>query len=112
MQKGEKNYQGRKIYSLEKKICVSRIDCDNGVHDKVEWFGSFFKCEKCGKTYDYNQLSEFHAGEECTCGEVLMPVPWALDRYFTLRPTCELCINEKKEISFVENFMKKFIKKD
>lgn len=36
----------------------------------------FIRCKVCQKFYTREETDKMKAGEECTCGNVLLPVPW------------------------------------
>lgn len=91
------------VEQLETPTGYGVIECENGKHGSVTWFGEWYRCEACGRLYDFTVLGNLDYGVECECGEVLMPVPWALDRYFSLRPACEMCVQEKTGKPYVKN---------
>lgn len=71
------------------------ISCtDHGSH---AWDGKTLQCVSCGRFYNIDQLRDFPVGEECICGENLLPIPWATWRFFSVRPGCHFCAEVEED---------------
>jgi hypothetical protein len=66
-------------------------------HGRKDWLGHV-GCSSCGEVYSCDDYINMAIGEECTCcGDVLKPVPWALNRKFSGIPACPECYKEQEK---------------
>jgi len=65
-------------------------------HGKKLWRGHV-GCTRCKIIYSPGDFINMPFGEECACGDVLKPVPWALNRKFSGIPACPECYKEQEK---------------
>jgi len=74
-------------------MCKIRTKCKK--HGILPWLKNAWMCSHCRRLFSLAEISLYSHGEECPgCGKVLMPIPWAISRPFTLMPGCEKCLEE------------------